>query len=62
MESTHGNQVTQWQKTHAVINSELFKKLEHVNKFLSEVEITKAQIEHKAPILVGFFKLQHAKL
>ena len=49
-------------KTHADINSKLFKKLDYVNKSLYEVELAKAQIEHKEPIIVGFFILQNAKL
>ena len=49
-------------KTHAVINSKLFKKPDHVNNSLYEVELAKAQIEHKEPIIVGFFILQYAKL
>ena len=49
-------------KTHAAINSKLFKKLDHVNNSLYEVELAKAQIKHKEPIIVGFFILQHAKL
>ena len=49
-------------KTHAAINSKLFKKLDHVNNSLYEVELDKAQIEHKEPIIVGFFILQYAKL
>ena len=39
----------------------LFKKLDHVNNSLYEVELAKAQIEHKEPINVGFFILQYAK-
>ena len=35
-------------KTHAVIFSKLIKKLDHVNNSLYEVELAKAQIEHKA--------------
>ena len=50
------------EKSHAAINSKLFKKLEHVNNSLYEVELAKAQIEHKEPIIVGFFILQFAKL
>ena len=46
------------EKTHAAINSKLFKKLDHVNTSLYEVELAKAQIEHKEPIFVGFFILQ----
>ena len=49
-------------KTHAAINSELFKKLDHVNISLYEVELARAQIEHKEPIIIGFFILQYAKL
>ena len=50
------------EKTHAVINSKMFKKLDHVNNSLYEVELTKAQIEHKEPIIVGFLILQYAEL
>ena len=50
------------EKTHAAINSKLFKNLDHVNNSLHEVELAKAQIEHKEPIIVAFFILQHAKL
>ena len=48
--------------THAAINSKLFKKLDHVNRSLYEVELANAQIDHKEPIIVGFFILQYAKL
>ena len=60
-----GHTVTKYlsgEKTHAAINSKLFKKLDHVNNSLYEVELVKAQIEHKEPIIVGFFILQYAKL
>ena len=50
------------EKTHAANNSKLFKKLDYVNNSLYEVEFAKAQIEHKEPIIVGFFILQYAKL
>ena len=52
------------EKTHAAIDieSKLFKKLDHVNNSLYEVELAKAQIEHKEPIIVGFFILRYAKL
>ena len=33
-----------------------------MNNSLSDVELAKAQIEHKEPILVGFFILQYAQL
>ena len=49
------------EKTHDAINSKMIKKLDHVNNSLYEVELAKAQIEHKEPIIVGFFILQYAK-
>ena len=49
-------------KTHSANNSTLFKKLEHVNNSLYEVDFAKAQIEHKEPIIVGFSNFQYAKL
>ena len=50
------------EKTHAAINSKLFKKLDHVNNSLYEIDLAKAQIEYKEPIIVGFLILQYAKL
>ena len=50
------------EKTHAAINSKLSKKPDNVNNSLYEVELAKAQIEHKEPIIVGFFILQYAKM
>ena len=50
------------EKTHVAINSKLFKKLDHLNNSLYEVELAKAEIEHKEPIIVGFFTLQYSKL
>ena len=50
------------EKTRAAINSKLFKRLDHLNNPLYEVELAKAEIEHKEPIIVGFFILQYAKL
>ena len=50
------------EQTHAATNSKFFKKLDHVSNSLYEVELTKAQIEHQEPFIVGFFILQHAKL
>ena len=49
-------------KTHATISSKVLKKLDHVNNSLYEVELAKAQIEHKEPINVMFFIPQYAKL
>ena len=50
------------EKTHEGINSKLFKKLHHYNNSLYEVELSKAEIEHKELSIVGFFILQYAKL
>ena len=50
------------EKTHAAIDSKLFKRLDHLNNSLYEVELVKAEIEHKEPIIVGFFILQYTKL
>ena len=50
------------EKTHAAVNSKLFKKLGLLNNSLYEVELAKAEVEHKEPILVGFFILQYIKL
>ena len=49
-------------KTHAAIQSKLFKWLDHLNNSLYGVELAKAEIEHKEPIIVGFFIFQYAKL
>ena len=50
------------EKVHAVINSKLFQKLNYVNNTTIEVEVVKAEIEHKGPISVRFFILQYGKL
>ena len=50
------------EKAHAANNRELFRKLDHVNNSLFEVELAEAQIEHKEPVIVGFFIIQYAKL
>ena len=50
------------EKTHGAINTKLFKRLDYINDQLYEVELTKAEIEHIEPIIVGFFILQYAKL
>ena len=49
------------EKTHGAINTKFFKSLEHINDQLYEVESAKAEIEHREPIIVGFFILQYAK-
>ena len=48
-------------KTHAANNVKLFKKINLVNNALYEVELAKAEIEHKEPILVEFFIPHYAK-
>ena len=50
------------EKTHKAINEPLFKRLNTVQKDLYEIELQKSTIEHKEPIIVGFFILQFAKL
>ena len=50
------------EETHAAVNSNLFNKVNPVNNALYEVELAKAQIEHKEQIFVGFLILQYAKL
>ena len=50
------------EKTHSAINNKMFKRLNHINDNLYEVEMAKAEVEHKEPIIVGFFILQYAKL
>ena len=53
---------TDEQATHDAINSKLFKSLSCVDKNLYETTLAKKKIEHKEPIIVGFFILQYAKL
>ena len=50
------------EKTHCALNSKFFKKLDHLNNQLYRVEVAKAEIEHKEPVAVGCFSLQHANL
>ena len=50
------------EKTQEAINKTLFKRSEQNNDHLDEVELAKAEIEHREPIIVGFFVLQYAKL
>ena len=49
------------EKTHAAINSKMFKKLNHVNNALNEVELAKAEFEHKEPIIVRFLQPSESK-
>ena len=50
------------EKTHNAINSKMFHRLNHITDQLYEVELVKSEIEHREPIIVGFFILQYAKL
>ena len=50
------------EKTHSAFNSKLFKLLNHITDQLYEVELVKSEIDHREPIIVGFFILQYAKL
>ena len=50
------------EKTHKAINGKMFKHLNNVSKEVYEVELGKSKIEHREPIIVGFFTLQYAKL
>ena len=49
-------------KTHKAINGKMFKHLNNVSEEIYEVELPKSKIEHREPIVVGFFILQYAKL
>ena len=44
------------------MNSKLLKRLNHITDQLHEVELVNSEIEHREPIIVGFFILQFAKL
>ena len=50
------------EKTTSAIDSEMFRRLNHITEQLYEVELVKSEIEHREPIFVGFFILQYAKL
>ena len=50
------------EKTHSAINSKMFKWLKYITDQLYEVEFVKSEIEHREPIIVGFFILQYTKL
>ena len=49
------------QKTLSAINK-IHKRLNPITDQLFEVELVKSEIEHREPIIVGFFILQYAKL
>ena len=50
------------EKTHGAMNTKLFKRFDHINEQLYEVELAKAEIEHRELIIVVFFVFQCAKL
>ena len=50
------------ERTHKAINGKMFKRLNNVSNEIYEVELAKSKIEHREPIIVGFFILQYAKL
>ena len=50
------------EKTQKTTNQPLFKRLNTVQKDLYEIELLKSTIEHKEPIIVGFFILQYAEV
>ena len=43
------------EKTHKTIKGKLFKRLSSVSKEVYEVELVNSKIEHREPIIVGFF-------
>ena len=50
------------EKTHAVINRRMFKKLGHIKDQLQEAQLAKPEFEHKRPMIVVFFILRYATL
>ena len=50
------------ENTHSANNNNLFKQLNFITNQLYEVELVKSEIEHREPIIVGFFILQYAEL
>ena len=45
------------ERSHGAINTELFRRLDHINDQLYGVELVNAEIEHREPTIVGFFIL-----
>ena len=43
------------EKTHGAINTKFFKRLDYINDHLYEVELAKAEIAHREPIIVWVF-------
>ena len=50
------------EKTQSAINNKLFKRLNFITDQLYGIELVKSEIEHREPIIVGFFILQYSKL
>ena len=50
------------EKTDKAINELQFKRLNTVEKDLYEIELLKSTIEHREPIIFGFFIFQYSKL
>ena len=50
------------EKMHKAINNRVFRRLNSVSTDIYEVELVKSTVEHRDPIIVGFFILQYAKL
>ena len=50
------------EKTHKAISNRLFRRLNNVTPDIYKVELAKSTVEHREPIIVGFFILQYAKL
>ena len=46
------------EKTHSATNDKHFKRLNFITDQLYVVELVKSEIEHREPIIVGFFILQ----
>ena len=50
------------ENNHSAKKSKMFKRLNHINDQLYEVQLVKSKTEHRDPIFVGLFILQNAKL
>ena len=50
------------EKIHSAIDNKLFKRPNSITDHLYEAELVESEIEHRKPIVVGFFILQYAKL
>ena len=59
---TYKDKISWRQKTHKAINNQFLKRLNIVAEDFFEMELVKSTVEHREPIIVGFFILQNAKL